>query len=141
MPDKPRQIIVDSGPLIALFDADDAHHARALDFVQSTSAPLVSTMAAITEVMYVLDESLPAKQNLLAWIHQGGLSLVEPGVADFARIAELLAKYSDLPMDFTDAVIVALCERLDILHVATVDRDFTIYRFRGRTRFINAFFA
>ena len=44
-------------------------------------------------------------------------------------------------MDFTDAVVVALCEQLGIIHVASVDRDFTIYRCKGRTRFVNVFFS
>jgi predicted nucleic acid-binding protein len=44
-------------------------------------------------------------------------------------------------MDFTDAVVVALCERFGIHHVASVDRDFAIFRYKGRTKFINVFLA
>jgi len=44
-----------------------------------------------------------------------------------------------LPMDFTDAVVVALCERLSTNPVASVDRDFRISRSKGRTGFVNAF--
>jgi len=44
-------------------------------------------------------------------------------------------------MDFTDAIVVALCERLGIHHVASVDRDFATYRYKGRSKFINVFFA
>ena len=141
MPDAPRKVVVDSGPIIALFDADDAYHPRAMEFVRRARAQLISTMAVITEAMYVLQESLPARRNLLAWIHGGGLILTEPEAGDFERIIELLVKYDDLPMDFTDAVVVALCERLGINHVASVDRDFAIYRYKGRTKFINVFFA
>ena len=49
--------------------------------------------------------------------------------------------YADGPMDFVDALLVAVCERLDIRTIATVDKDFTIYRFKGRGSFVNAFFA
>jgi predicted nucleic acid-binding protein len=138
MPDAPRKIIVDSGPLIALFDADDHYHRRALEFVRQSRAKLLSTMAVITEAMYVLDESLPARRNLLSWIQNGGLALIEPEAGDFERIMELIEKYVDLPMDLADAVIVALCERLGVTHVASVDRHFAIYRCQGR---INVFFA
>ncbi|MFL5244943.1 MAG: type II toxin-antitoxin system VapC family toxin [Gemmataceae bacterium] len=141
MSDVPRKIVVDSGPLIALFDADDGYHSRALEFVRRTRANLVSTMAAVMEAMYVLEESLPARTNLLAWMEAGGLTLTEPGSGDFQRISELIAKYADLPMDFTDAVVVALCERLGINHIASVDRHFTIYRYKGRMKFINVFIA
>ena len=98
-------------------------------------------MAVITEAMYVLEESLSARKNLLAWIVGGGVTLTEPEAGDFERVSELLEKYADLPMDFTDAVVVALCERLGINHVASVDRNFAIYRYKGRTKFINVFFA
>lgn len=141
MPAAPRQIVVDSGPIIALFDAADGYHRHALEFVRQSRANLISTMAVVTEAMYVLGESLKARTNLLAWIHAGGLTLTEPEAGDFERISELIEKYADLPMDFTDAVVVALCERLGVNHVASVDQDFTIYRFKGRTKFINVFFV
>lgn len=98
-------------------------------------------MAVITEAMYALEESLQARKNLLAWIQSGGLTLMEPEAGDFERIVELIEKYADLPMDFTDAVVVVLCERLGTTHVASVDRDFDIYRYKGRTKFINLFLA
>ena len=141
MPDAPRKVVVDSGPLIALFDAGDADHDKALEFVRQTRAQLISTMAVVTEAMYVLEESLLARKNLLAWIQGGGLILTEPEAGDFERVSGLLEKYADLPMDFTDAVVVALCERLGTHHVASVDRDFAIYRYKGRTKFVNVFFG
>jgi predicted nucleic acid-binding protein len=131
---------VDSGPLIALFDAGDSYHQTALEFVRRTRAPLVSIIAAVTEAMYVLDESPAAQKNVLAWIHNGGLAMMEPAGDDLDGIAELMDKYADLPMDFTDAVIVALCERLGTRYIASVDRDFAIYRYKGRSKFINLFF-
>jgi predicted nucleic acid-binding protein len=137
--DTPRTVVVDSGPIIAFFDADDAHHQRGLEFLRQTRAQLISTMAAVTEAMHVLADSLRARKNLLVWIQSGGLHLTEPTLDDFARIAELIEKYADLPMDFTDAVVVALCERLNVRHVATVDRDFAIYRHKGKTKFVNVF--
>jgi uncharacterized protein len=137
--DTPSRILIDTGPLVALFDAGDSYHARGLEFVKNARAQLLSTMAVVTEAMYVLDDSLAARKNLLTWIHVGGLMLLEPQGHDFERIAELLDKYADVPMDFTDAVIVALAERLGVHHVTTIDRDFRIYRCKGRTKFVNVF--
>jgi predicted nucleic acid-binding protein len=139
MPSMPRDIVVDTGPLVALFDADDNYHLAAENFVRLTSARLFSTMAVVTEAMYVLSDSLPARANLLTWIQRGGLTLVEPEKDDLGRIIDLIEKYFDLPMDFTDAVVVSLCERLNTPHVATVDSDFEIYRYHGRAKFINVF--
>lgn len=54
---------------------------------------------------------------------------------DFPRIRGQIEKYRDLPADFTDA----LCERLKITSVASVDKDFTIYCTRDRKTFQNLF--
>ena len=51
-----------------------------------------------------------------------------------------MEKYRDLPADFADASLVALCERLRITTVASVDADFTIYRMQNHQGFRNLFF-
>jgi hypothetical protein len=38
------------------------------------------------------------------------------------RIAELVARYRDLPLGTVDASVVAAAERLDITTIATLDR-------------------
>ena len=90
--------------------------------------------------MYFVDRSVAVikpKAPFLAWLNAGALSLAECESADFDRIMQLIRKYADLPMDFADASLVALCERLGIRHVATFDGDFAIYRFRDRFSFHN----
>jgi predicted nucleic acid-binding protein len=51
------------------------------------------------------------------------------------RAHELMEKYSDRPMDFADASVVALAEALNVKRVWTLDSDFDVYRFRGREPF------
>jgi hypothetical protein len=38
-------------------------------------------------------------------------------------------------MDFADACLVYLAEELNITKIATVDRDFSIYRIKNRKKF------
>nr|VFJ48459.1 MAG: hypothetical protein BECKDK2373B_GA0170837_102059 [Candidatus Kentron sp. DK] len=96
-------------------------------------------LAVITEVVYVLDFSHRAQQDFLCWAEHA-LTIDTETVADMPRIRALLNKYRDLPADFADASLVALCERLRITRVASVDADFSIYRVRGRHHFRNLFF-
>jgi predicted nucleic acid-binding protein len=91
--------------------------------------------------MYLLDFDSRAQQDFLTWLHSGALTLIEAEPDDFLRVQELMTKYADLPMDFVDGLLVALCERLDVKMVASTDSDFSIYRFKGRGRFVNEFFA
>lgn len=51
-------------------------------------------------------------------------------------MSELMDKYNDRPMDFADASLVALAERLSLTKVFTVDRsDFSTYRMAGKKPF------
>lgn len=47
---------------------------------------------------------------------------------DIDRIAELLNKYSDVPMDAADGCLVRLSERHPKLPVVTIHSDFLLYR-------------
>lgn len=53
----------------------------------------------------------------------GGALVVEPvAVPDWLRIAELVARYRDMPLGTVDASVVAAAERLNLREIATVDR-------------------
>ena len=48
---------------------------------------------------------------------------------DLERVNQILEQYADSQLDFVDAVIVAISERLRITRVLTLDRrDFSIMR-------------
>lgn len=132
-------VLVDSGPLIALFDRSDRYHADAVGFIQRHRGPLVSNIAILTEVCHLLDFSVHAQQDFLEWAEKG-LDLDAETHHDLTRIREIIAKYQDLPADFADASLVALAERRSLFLVASVDKDFTVYRGVTRRRFRNLFF-
>lgn len=131
-------IVLDPGPLIALFDGSDRYHAAAVDFVRRTRQPLVTNAPVLAEACWMLDFSANAQLDCLHWASQ--VLRIDDGVGrDLPRIAAILEKYRDLPADFADASLVALCERLDCYDVASVDADFTIYRSASRKAFRNRF--
>ena len=61
-------------------------------------------------------------------------------VVDSAPWSRCSIRTAVRPMDFTDATLVALCERLGTRDIASVDSDFTVYRYRNRQAFRNLFF-
>jgi len=130
-------IVVDSGPLIAVFDRDDRHHDAALQFFRSSQATLVTNIAVITEVTQLLDFSDQAVRDFLGWVEACDIDTATAG--DLPRIVAIMAEYDDLPTDFADASLVALCERRDIRKIATLDSDFQVYRIGGRKPFVNVF--
>jgi len=135
----PKRIVIDSGLLIALFDKDDKYHHKALEFIKNLTGEVITNYAVITEVSHLLDFSTRAQVDFLRWVFEGGLSIADIITEDLSRIIELTEKYSDLPMDFADASLVVLCERMKIKDIASIDKDFGIYRTRDKAAFRNLF--
>ncbi|MBU0480272.1 MAG: PIN domain-containing protein [Proteobacteria bacterium] len=129
------RILIDSGPLIALFDASDKYHHQAVNFIKTNKYPLVTTLASITETLHLLDFNRNAQVDFMEWIYRGAVLLHNIENSDFGRLKELTEKYRDLPMDFADSCLVYLAEKLDLNTVATIDRDFSVYRIQGRRKF------
>lgn len=129
-----QSIVVDSGPLIALFLRRDRHHARVKRFLSTNRARLVSTLPVITEVCHFLNAQ--GKTALLTWIRRGGLSLQPVVAEDLREISVLIERYADQEMDFADATLVWLAELINTRDVMTIDRkDFLVYRARGGEAF------
>lgn len=130
-----KKILIDSGPLIALFDASDKYHSKSVNFIKNNKYPLVTTIASVTETLHLLDFNRNAQINFMEWIHRGGIEIANIENADFGRLKELTEKYRDLPMDFADSCLVYLAEKDNLNTIATIDRDFSIYRIKGRRKF------
>ena len=130
-----KKILIDSGPLIALFDSSDKYHQEAVDFIKTNKYPLATTLASITETLHLLDFNRNAQIDFLEWVHRGAVEIHNIENSDFKRLRELTGKYRDLPMDFADSCLVYLAEKLNLNTIATIDRDFTIYRIQGRRKF------
>jgi predicted nucleic acid-binding protein len=70
----------------------------------------------------------PAQAELWRWRTAGRLSLHELTGNEIDRMAALMDKYKDRPMDLADASLVAAAEQLGMLRIFTLDSDFYIYR-------------
>jgi predicted nucleic acid-binding protein len=127
--------LIDSGPLIALFDRSDKYHLASVEFIKINKSELITTIASITETLHLLDFSREAQVDFLGWVNAGAVSIEPITSDDLLRIKELTIKYSDLPMDFADACLVFLGEKLNIACIATIDRDFDVYRLKGKKPF------
>lgn len=127
-----RSIIVDAGPLVALFRARDKHHIAAKAVLESNPALLLSTWPVITEACHFLRQD--GKRALLSFIRRGALRIEALALHDVAPLDELVARYDS--MDFADATLVLLAEKAGVLEIFTIDRrDFEAFRTRSGKRF------
>lgn len=120
--------LCDAGPLVALYDPLDRWHEQSRKALKSFHGILLTTWPVFTEAMYFLSRQ-PQRELLWDFLFRGGVRLLEISSADLVRMRDLMAKYADLPMDFADASIVVVGERLKLKRVFTLDRrDFRLYR-------------
>ncbi len=85
----------------------------------------------VAEAAYLIAERLGprAEVRFLGALAAGELIVEHVSAADRLRIAELVARYHDLPLGTVDAAIVAMAERLGISTLVTLDeRHFRVVR-------------
>lgn len=121
--------ILDAGPLIALFNRNDAYHEWAVQTLPRLPKPLLSCPEAMAEAAAMTGQ--PAR--VVELIQDGTIQLALNLQEQTGEVLRLLRKYADQPMDLADACIVRLSELHPKATVVTLDRtDFAVYRRHGR---------
>jgi predicted nucleic acid-binding protein len=123
-----QKTIIDSGPLIALFDRSDKYHKLVLDFIKSYQGKLITSWAVITEVSHMLDFNLQVQIDFLKWCEMGGIEVYAILQDEISNIRVMMEKYSDIPMDLADATLMYIANKESIKNIASIDSDFDIYR-------------
>lgn len=122
-----QRVIVDAGPLVGWFDANDAYHGLVRGFLDSYSGELLTTWPVLGEVCHLLPEHMVAA--FVRWVGRGGVTVVDVPASALPGLADRIDKYADLPMDLADSSLIWLAESSGLLDVLTIDRrDFGIYR-------------
>ena len=132
-------ILIDAGPLIALFDSSEKHHHGIRAFLKKNPYRYVSTIAVFTEVSHMLDFNAASQRNFYEWVMYKGVFISDINQNDMYRLVELTDKYSDVPMDFADATLVITAEKTGIREIISLDKDFDIYRLPGKELLKNVY--
>ena len=133
-------VLIDAGPLIALFDSSDNYHRKVLNFLSKSQFRFISTLAVFTETSHMLDFNINAQQDFYEWAMLKGVILSDINQNDLPRVVDMTKKYSDLPMDFADATLVVTAEKTGIREIISLDKDFDIYRLPGKEKIHNIFY-
>ena len=106
--------LIDSGPLIALFDKSDKYHYQVLAFLKGFQGELITTWSVITEVSHMLDFNLQVQLDFFKWIELGGIRLYEISQKELFEIRIMMEKYSDIPMDLADSTLMYVANKESI---------------------------
>ena len=133
-------VLVDSGPLIALFNAADHWHATVLAWLEANpAAALLSTWPVATEVCALLARRIAndCALDFLRWAQRGGITLDGAAPGSLTEVLRISERFASLPFDLADATIAEAATRLRIRHVLTIDADFDVYRDKAGKPLVN----
>ena len=117
-------VLVDTSFLFALTNRNDVSHSACATVAQSTRFQPIVPITVLPEIAYLLDVRLGhhIMQQFVEQITQPAWTLESPTTVDLQRATALLKRYYDNRLDFVDATIIAIAERLNIKQVLTLDK-------------------
>ncbi|MBI4419324.1 MAG: PIN domain-containing protein [Gemmatimonadetes bacterium] len=125
----PRDVLLDTGPLVALLDPRDEWHQRVLPEWPRVIQRCVTTEAVVTEASHLSGRGAGSPVRSLEYVLSANIPIVALPASALRHAVSLMHRYADLPMDFADATLVAVGDALGLSAVFTTDRrGFGAYR-------------
>jgi uncharacterized protein len=121
-------VLIDAGPLVALLQEREQHHAWAAEQARDLPVPLLSCEAVLAEACYLLRKLPKGPERVLEMLERGALQVPFELQRESKAVRGLLHRYADQPMSLADACLVRMCELRPRARVFTLDAHFRIYR-------------
>ena len=131
-------VIADTGFVVALANRSDAKH-EVVKAIYLQQKRILLPQTVLAEVAYLIgrEAGVITVASFLKGLPMSRFSLLALLEEDVLRVAEILAQYADSRIDFVDASVMAVAERLNIVTVLTLDRrDFSLFRPRHCNSFV-----
>lgn len=130
-----RNILVDTGAIVALIRQRDPAHERVVALFASLRGTdqLITTWPVVTECTFALERYRTA---FFAWLFESRMEVVEFDFQAVRSMLEWIKGYRDWQIDFADATLVWLAGARNTDLIVTTDyRDFRTYRLPNRQSF------
>lgn len=132
-------VVVDTGAMLALLDADEDHHEILRDLYTANPGAWILPWAILPEVDYLAMKHLggKAQQAFLADLADGSFTIEWGRDADLKAAHRLTTRYASLGLGLVDAAVIAVAERLKAEAIATLDlRHFGAVPIAGKPRLL-----
>ncbi len=125
---KPKQIIVDTGPLAAFLSKSDNYHNWAVTQFSVLTPPFLTCESVISEVCFLLRNTEKGIQNIFKLLERDLIQIPFELEPEVETVMHLMNKYRNIPMSLADACLVRMSEQYSDSTICTLDSDFNIYR-------------
>ncbi len=126
------RVIVDAGPLVALLNRRDTHHAWVVQQLGDIQPPMLSCESVLAEATYLTRAIPGARAALIEMLGEGFLNIGMALADHHSAILAMVRRYNNIPISLADACLVRLAELYPQSPVLTLDSDFVVYRKNGR---------
>src|SRR5436309_3101906 len=115
-----RNVILDTGPLVALIDAADRDHSWSVQQWSDVEPPMFTCESVISEASFLLNQINRGVEAVFAMLSRRIIE-VPFRLEDHSEfISALLRKYSDVGMSVADACLVRMAEQIPASSVFTL---------------------
>lgn len=125
-------VLVDTGPLVALLNANDHHHRWVMQQLASIQPPLITCEAVLAEAAHLVRHLHGGRAALLDMVGEGFLTIGLQLADQSTELLALVKRYASVPMSLADACMVRLAELHPRSTLWTLDSDFAVYRKNNR---------
>jgi uncharacterized protein len=121
-------VIADTGFVVALANRSDSKH-QAVKTIYIQQQMILLPQTVLAEVAYLIgrESGIVTVASFLRGLSVSRFSLIALVEQDILRVAEILNQYTDSRIDFVDATVMAVAERLNIVDVIKSQGIFIIF--------------
>jgi uncharacterized protein len=130
------RVLIDTGPLVAIWDRSDQHHALCTETLRLIQPPLWTTWPVLTEAAWLLRDQPQGLQRLYRGAETGFFRIAPLEESSLVDIAALQKRFQSLRPQLADMSLLLLAEREQNSTIFTLDRrDFSVMQKKSRSRF------
>lgn len=116
-------LVCDASVVFAALSPRDRFHEACIQLLSSSRSTTIPAPVIVEIDWLARSRRLPgATEELLASVDDGSVSVLDLDAEDYSRVGSLLGAYADAGLEYVDAAVVALAERLEQTTVGTLDR-------------------
>ena len=131
------RVVVDTGPIVALLNRRDRHHAWVREVLDTIEPPVFTCEAVISEACFLLGQLVGGQDAVLELLSNDVVKVDFRMLSEIDALRGLMRKFANVPMSLADACLVRMTELDAQSVIVTLDTDFRVYR-RNRRQVIPA---